>query len=93
MMNAPSKPTTPDRLLGLLIATGFMLVIFAIPLGALFSLQAHYKFHSDWYWALVEGSLMAAAMITVGVMLTAIGERIVQRRGKKCQSTIQNDSA
>ena len=45
-MDAPSKPTTTDRLLGLCIISRFMLLITAIPLGIVLSLQQHYKFDS-----------------------------------------------
>jgi hypothetical protein len=61
-MSASSVPTTSERVLGLLIITGFMLLIVAIPLGLVLSLQDHDKFHSDLALAVSLGTLMTAAM-------------------------------
>lgn len=92
-MKAPSTPTTADRLLGLLIITGFMLLITAIPLGIVLSLQAHYKFHSDWGWAITQGAVMAIATAIVGGLFLGIGEFIVQRRRKAQERTERNGTA
>ncbi len=81
-MDAPPKPTTTDRLLGLCIISGFMLLITAIPLGIFVSLQQHYKFDSDWRWAIIQGAVMAVATAVIGGMLTGVGEFIVRRRWK-----------
>ena len=81
-MNARSKPTTTDRLLGLCIISGFMLLTTAIPLGIVVSLQQHHRFDSNWRWAIIQGAVMAVATAVIGGMLTGFGEFIVRRRWK-----------
>jgi hypothetical protein len=81
-MSTSSAPTTTDRLLGLLIISGFMLLITAIPLGIFLSLQERYKFGSDWHWAITQGAVMAIATAIVGGLFTGVGEFIVRRRWK-----------
>jgi hypothetical protein len=81
-MSTSLKPSTSDKLLGLMIVTGFMLLLSALPLGLVLSLQDHYKFHSDWHWAIILGVVMTAATAVVGGIFLCTGEFIVQRRRK-----------
>ena len=92
-MSAASKPSTSDKLLGLLIITGFMLLITALPLGIVLCLQNHYKFHSDWRWAIAQGAVMTIATAVVGGMFLCTGEFIVKRRRKIQARTTQNDAS
>lgn len=81
-MNTSRKFKPADKLLGLMIVAGFMLIIAALPFGLVLSLQDHYKFHSDWHWAIVMGIAMTAATAIVGTILLFTGEFIIQRRKK-----------
>ena len=81
-MNVSPKPGTANRLLGLVIITGFMLVISALPIGLILSLQDHYKFHSDWHWATILGATIAAATVIVGGLLLCTGELVAKRYKK-----------
>ncbi len=84
-MNTPPNPNPSDRLLGLMIVAGFMLLLTALQLGFVLCLQDHDKFHSDWRWAIMLGSSMTIATAVVGGLLLGIGEFIVQRRRKRRQ--------
>jgi hypothetical protein len=79
-MSATATPTTTDRLLGLLIITGFMLLITALPSGIVLSLLDHYRFHTDWRWAITQGAVMTIATAIVGGLFLGVGELILQRR-------------
>ena len=92
-MNASSKPTTTDRLLGLLIISGFMMLITAIPLGIVLSLHEHSKFDSDWRWSITEGAVMTIATAIVGGLFTGVGEFIVRRRWKAQERMTHDDAA
>jgi hypothetical protein len=81
-MSTSPKPSTSDKLLSLMIVAGFMLLLTALPLGLVLSLQEHYKFHSDWRWAIIFGTVMTAATAVIGGTLLCTGELIVRRRGK-----------
>jgi hypothetical protein len=87
------NPSTQDRLLGLLIITGFMLLITALPLGAVLCLHDHYKFQSDWHWAITLGVGMTIATAVVGGIFLGTGEFIVKRRRKRQERMTQNDAA
>ena len=65
------NPNTHDRLLGLLIITGFTLLITALPVGIVACLQVHYAFHSDWHWAIALGAVMTIATVVVGGLFFA----------------------
>ena len=80
-------------MLGLLIITGFMLLITALPLGAVLCLQDHYNFHSDWHWAITQGVVMTLATAVVGGIFPCTGEFIVKRRRKTQERTTQNYAA
>jgi hypothetical protein len=92
-MNASFTPTTSDRLLGLLIITGFMLLLTAIPLGVVISLQEHYKSHSDWRWAITQGVVLTVATAIVVGLFTGAGEFIVQRRRRAHERRRHNEAA
>jgi hypothetical protein len=79
-MSTSPKPSTSDKLLGLMIVAGFMLLLTALPVGLALSLQEHYKFHSDWHWAIILGVVMTVATAVIGGILLCTGEFIVQRR-------------
>ena len=81
-MSTPPKASTSDRLLGLLIFTGFMLLISTLPIGILTCLQDHFQSHSDWHWAFALGTVMAVAVAVVGSVLFCIGTLVVIRRRK-----------
>jgi len=83
MMSTPFKSSTSDKLLGLLIISGFLMLITALPLGIVMSLQDRYKFHDDWHWAIIWGPSMTIATAIVGGLFTCIGEFIVKRRWKQ----------
>jgi hypothetical protein len=77
-----SKRSTADKLLGLLIASGFMLLITALPAGIFLSLHAYYQFHADWHLAVRLGVVMATITGVIGVLFLCVGEIIVKRRAK-----------
>ena len=79
-MNTSPKPSTIDKLLGLMIITGFMLLVTALPVGIALSLQDHYTSHLDWHWAIIGGAVLTAATAIIGSIFLCIGEFIVQRR-------------
>ena len=89
-MSNSSRPSTSDKLLGLLIITGFMLLLTALPVGIFLSLQDHYEFHSDWHWAIMLGAVMTIATAIVGGVFLCIGELIVKRRRKTQERTTNN---
>ena len=76
-----------DRWLGLLIVTGFMLLVTALPLGAVLGLQDHYTFHSGWQSAMTLGVVMAVATAIVGGVFLYTGECIVKRRNRQFTTT------
>jgi hypothetical protein len=80
-MSASSKPITPGRLLGLVMFSGFMLVVTALPLGVVLALQARYGFHWGWHWAILWGVVMAIAAAVVGSLFLCAGE-LIARRGR-----------
>jgi hypothetical protein len=81
MSNSP-KSTTAEKLLGLMIITGFILLLVALPMGLVFALQEHYTFHSDWRWAIIVGLVMTTAAAIIGGIFLGVGELIVQRHRK-----------
>lgn len=87
----PGKPTISDRLLGLMIVSGFMLLVTALPLGLALAFEIHRDSHDD-YWAFIGGALMAIALAAVGGVLLGIGEFIVKQRWKQKKET-QNEAA
>ena len=66
-------PTATDRMLGLVIMSGFMMLVTAIPLGMSLSLAALYNLASDWQWALIQGAVMTIATALVGGVFTGAG--------------------
>jgi hypothetical protein len=93
MMSTSSKQRTSDKLLGLLIITGFMLLITALPIGIVLTLQDHYQVHSDWHWAIMQGAVMAIAAAVFGGLFLCIGTLIVNRRRRTRERMTQNDAA
>ena len=81
-MSTILKPSTSDRLLGLMIISGFMLLLTALPLGVVLCLQDHYKFHGEWRWSVTLGVVMTASTAVVGGILLCTGEFLVKRRRK-----------
>ena len=81
-MSISSKPQASDKLLGLTIITGFMLLLTALPMALVLSLQERYKFHSDWHWAIILGVAMAGATAIAGAIFLCTAELIVRRRRK-----------
>jgi NhaP-type Na+/H+ or K+/H+ antiporter len=81
-MNISSKPRASDKLLGLMIITGFMLLLTSLPVGLALSLQERYQFHSDWHGAIMLGVAMTGATAIAGAILLCTAEFIVRRRRK-----------
>ena len=92
-MSTPRKTSTLESILGLMIISGFMLLICALPLGLALCLQDHYKFHSDWSWAIRLGVVMAGASAIVGGVLLGVGEFIVRRRHMRDEKRTHHDVA
>jgi uncharacterized membrane protein YphA (DoxX/SURF4 family) len=82
------KANTTDKLLGLLIITGFGMLINAFPVGIFLTLLAYYKGGSDWHWAITQGAVITTAIVIVGLLFTYIGEFIVKRRWKKQKKAV-----
>ena len=59
-----------------------MLLLTALPLGVVLCLQDHYKFQTEWRWAITSGVVMTAATAFVGGILLCTGELLVRRRRK-----------
>ncbi|HWQ93239.1 MAG TPA: hypothetical protein VN673_16310 [Clostridia bacterium] len=70
-----------------------MLLITAVPLGIVLSLHEHFKFDSDWRWAIIQGAAMAVAAAIVGGVLTGVGESMVRRRWKAQASMTHNEAS
>ena len=81
-MSTSSKSSTSDRLLGLTIIAGVMLLLTALPVGIGFCLLDHHKFHAEWRWAIMSGVVMTAATAVVGGILHCTGEFLVKRSRK-----------
>ncbi len=92
-MSASPKPSTTDKLLGLLIITGFMLLLMALPVGIVLCLQVRYQLHSDWQWAIIHGVVMTMATAVVGGLFLCTGEFIVQRRWKAQRRAVHDEAA
>jgi hypothetical protein len=78
-------PSTTDRLLGLLIMTGFMMVVSALPTGAALTWK-DYQFHKDWFWAITLGAVVSIAVAVVGSLFLWIGWFLVRWRMQARQS-------
>ena len=92
-MSTSRKTSTLESILGLMIISGFMLLICALPLGVVVCLQDRYEFHEDWPWAIGLGVVMAGASAIVGGMLFGVGEFVVRRQHMRDGSTIHHDAA
>jgi hypothetical protein len=55
--------------LGLLIMTGFMMVLCALPTGLL----AASRFTPDWYWALIAFLVTTSSVAVVGGLFVGLG--------------------
>ena len=91
-MDASSTPSTTDTLLGLMIISGFMLLISAVPIGIALSLQVHYEHDWEWRWAITLGGVMTLATAVVGGLLDGIGEHVVRRWTAQERVTHNDDS-
>jgi zinc transporter ZupT len=74
-----SKQTIPD----LMIITGAMLVLCAIPVGVVFGFQRQEGVQTDLRWEIITGVVMTLGVGVTGGLLLWIGETIVQRRWKR----------
>jgi hypothetical protein len=73
------KQKIPD----LMIITGVMLILCAIPVGLVFAFQKQSGVQLDLHWKMITGCVMTAAIGITGGVLLCIGETIVRRRWKK----------
>jgi len=82
------RQTIPD----LMIITGAMLILCAIPAGLAGAFQRQPGARPDLHWEIIAGCVMTAAVGITGGVLLLIGEIIVRRRWKR-DRMIQNDVA
>jgi hypothetical protein len=73
-----SKLRIPD----LMIITGVMLVLCAIPEGIAFAFQSRQAIQADGHWEIISGGVMMLAMGVTGSLLILIGGLMVKRRSK-----------
>lgn len=86
-MNPLAKPTVTERLLGLFLMIGAMMVLSALPAGTVLSLQDHFTFGTDWHWSVTKGAVIAIAIAVVGCSLFGIASFVLQRRRRTQQTT------
>ncbi len=77
------KPTIFD----LMITTGFMLVLCAIPLGIVFALERPSGSQPDLRWEIITGSVVSVVMGITGGVFIWIGGAVLRRRFKRDQET------
>jgi hypothetical protein len=54
-----------------------MIVIGAVPVGVTLALQGYYKFHLDTHDAIIQGVVIATAIVLVGSLFLCLGKFIV----------------
>jgi hypothetical protein len=90
-MSDSPKPTKSDVLLNLLIFTGAMMVILAIPTGLEIALVVRYsETRVDWYWAVVSGAVVAIATALVGCIFLGLAAFIEKKRRNRRQPSDGN---
>jgi hypothetical protein len=89
-MSTSRETSTLDGILGLMIVTGFMLLIAVLPVGVALCLQCHYKSHIDWDWAIRLGVVMAGATAIVGGVLLGLGEFVYRRQRTRSDPQTQD---
>ena len=77
-----SKRTKSDLILGLMFASGFILLLSALPAGITTALLAYYKHHFEKDDAIVLASVMATSTAAIGAVFVYAAEIINKRRHK-----------
>ena len=78
---AKRKPTIFD----LMIATGFMMVLCAIPVGIVFGADRRPGIRPDLRWDIITGCVLSVVVGGVGGALVWIGQTVLKRRFKNHQ--------
>jgi hypothetical protein len=71
----------------LMIITGFMLVVCAIPVGIVFAIERPPGVQPDLRWEIITGGVMSVATGITGGVFIWIGETVLRRRFKRDQKT------
>jgi hypothetical protein len=79
MDDEPKRPTR-DVLLGLLMATGWLLNASALPVGVLFGLIWFLQLRLGKWEAILVGLALAGAMIAIGLVSLNFGKFLFKRR-------------
>jgi amino acid transporter len=88
-MSATPKRSNRNILLGLMIASGFMLVVTALPVGVMMTWQGFHDAHLGWHWAIIGGIVMTIAIGGLGSLFICVGHFIVKRHRRKQERMIQ----
>jgi len=81
-MDTPVKRTKADICLNLMVMSGMMLVVLAIPIGMTLTLQSYFQIHQPIYESTVIGVSMLLVMVFTGVLLYRLGLYLLKRRRK-----------
>lgn len=89
-MNNLSKKTKFQFALNLMISTGMLLVVVAVPVGIALGFQSYFELHLEMRHSIMFGAVLTISMIVLGFIFYWSGMRIL-RRHNTTSATAKNN--
>ena len=72
------------RITGLMHITGFVLLLFALPIGIEGGLFVHFNldYRGSWHWAIMGGAIMTITLGFIGALLLCVAI-LISKRNKR----------